>query len=72
MKNKNEIRQQILITLVSKANHIMDDIAKFTMQIQTTPPGQNLNKDENFLFASHNFQLDTKEIENQRNSLFKV
>lgn len=48
MKNKNEIRNQILLRFVNKSNQVIKDIDKLTSHIYTT----HQNIDNNISLAS--------------------
>lgn len=52
MKNKNEVRDQILLKLVAKSNQVIDEIGKLTIQIYLTQPDPNMYLQEKSLFTS--------------------
>ena len=68
MKNKN--RMPILLRMISKSDQMMDDLVSLTMKISAQPK-LYMHLDEATLFAPHNSESNTKDIEDYRNTLIE-
>jgi hypothetical protein len=62
-------RKQILLRIASKSHQMLDDIVLLTMRIKATQPAVYRTLDETPLWASHDPELNTSDLEDYRHTL---